>query len=149
MVKASQKRSPSRGSTKFGSDERFKTPAPRSPGPKYKREESSPRFAKTLGARLYRPKTSCLINYPSTPESMGPGKYAINDCPVVREKSPRLWSFSKSYRDTLPIHKTSEWESYGYQSSCSKQVDSRHPSKHGVTIGRATRDQQAKAGMYY
>ena len=64
MVKASKKRAPSRGNTKFGSDEKFKTPKPKSPGPKYKPAESEPRFAKTLGPRVYRPKTSGLINYP-------------------------------------------------------------------------------------
>ena len=80
---------------------------------------------------------------------MGPGTYAIDKCPVVREETPKKWTFSKSNRVTMPIHKKAESESYGYQSSVGKQVDSRHPNKNNGTIGKSTRDGSAKAGMYH
>ena len=144
MIKASQTRSPSMESHKFEIDERFKTPKPKSPGPKYKRTDSSPRLAKTLGSRKWRPKSSCLINYPSTPRSVGPGKYGIDKYPVVREEPPKKSTFSKSQR-FAPIRQTSELSDC-YQSS---RIDSRHPSKYGVTMGRSTRDQSANTGMFY
>jgi hypothetical protein len=60
---------------------------------------------KSLAPRVYAPYTDGLRNYPSTPKNVGPGKYAIDKCPVPAEKNQRSFSFQKSPRETKWVSK--------------------------------------------